>query len=236
MKVAGIQMDIAWERPEENFRRADPLLERAAAEGAHADAVRAFLADRARRLGIRLLGGYAEPGERRPMNACSIYGPDGAEILHYRKIHPFTLAAEHEHYDGGDALPTAEIEGVRVTPLICYDLRFPEPFRAAAAETDLFVVIANWPERRADAWRALGRARAIENQAFLLAVNRVGEGGGADHSGDSALYDPFGHGETAPAGEVAIVPGDADPAAVADARRRFSFLADRRPEVYRGLR
>ena len=116
----------------------------------------------------------------------------GLEVLRYHKIHPFSYAGEHEHYAGGEALLSAEVEGVRVTPVICYDLRFPELFRAAADRTDLFVVIANWPEKRAHAWRTLLLARAIENLAFVLGVNRVGTGGGEPHSGDSALVDPYG--------------------------------------------
>lgn len=249
MRVHGLEFDIAWEDPATNFQRAEGLVGDAARGGAHfvvlpemfatgfsmnaeevvgyAQEIRAFLSGLARETGIHLLGGYAEPGDPKPRNASSIYDPAGGEVLHYAKIHPFTLAREQEHYSGGDAVATVEIEGVRVTPFICYDLRFPEPFRAAADRTDLFVVIANWPEKRREAWSALLKARAIENQAFVLGVNRIGHGGGEPHSGDSALLDPFGQ----DCGLAAEVSGEA----VAEARERFSFLADRRPDVYREL-
>ena len=108
-------------------------------------------------------------------------------------------------------------------------------FCAAAKDTDLFLVIANWPERRSDAWRTLLCARAMENQAFVLGVNRVGEGGGQPHRGDTALLDPFGRTIDEASVDPAVVRGEVDPAAVAESRRHFGFLADRRPDLYRRL-
>jgi len=257
MIVAGIQMDIAWEEPEENIDRAGQAVVRAVGAGADlivlpemfatgftmkaeravesTEIARTFLSELARRAGVHLLGGYAEPAGGLPRNACSTFDPTGEEVLHYQKIHPFTLAGEEKHYDGGAALATVMVGGVRVTPLICYDLRFPEPFRIAAERTDLFVVIANWPAKRSHAWRTLLMARAAENQCYVLGVNRVGEGGGEPHSGDSMLVDPFGNAIATASREPTIVVGEVDPARVADARERFSFLADRRPDVYAKL-
>lgn len=260
MIVAGLQLDIVWESPDANFDLASALAERAVRAGArllvlpemfatgfsmdaaavapHAERIRAFLADLANRQQAWVMGGYAEPAasaDARPRNACSLFDPQGREQARYHKIHPFSLAGEHEHYDGGTALHTVEVEGVRVTPLICYDLRFPEPFRAAAPNTDLFCVVANWPAKRRDAWRLLLRARAVENQCYVLGVNRVGEAGGLPHSGDSGLVDPFGN-VLVGAQEVAtVINGPVDPEAVAAARAQFSFLADRRPDVYDAL-
>ena len=264
MIVAGLQTDIAWEDPQENFRRVDALAEgllkgegdarrphllvlpemfatgfsmEARKVAAFAGETRDFLADLARRHSVAVLGGYAEPGSPRPANACSLFGPDGSELLHFRKLHPFSLAGEQEHYTPGDSLATAEVAGARVTPFICYDLRFPEPFRAAAAGTHLFCVIANWPAKRREPWSLLLRARAIENQAYVLGVNRVGPGGGEPHSGDSVLLDPLGQvvaeakGEEAPGAFMGAV----DPETVAAIRGRFTFLRDRRPDLYRRL-
>jgi len=129
---------------------------------------------------------------------------------------------------------TVEVEGVMVTPLICYDLRFPEPFRAAAAETDLFCVIANWPESRRYHWRTLLKARAIENQAFVLGVNRVGIGDGLEYSGDSVFLDPLGEDlAVVVPGSEGCYCGDVDATEVSRIREQFSFLKDRRPEVFR---
>jgi hypothetical protein len=157
MKVAGVQMDIVWEDPEENFPRAREMAGEAAGEGARLivlpemfatgfsmnanlvagfwEETRDFLSGLARELSVFVLGGYGEPADPRPANACSIFDPTGNEILHYRKMHPFSMAEEHLHYLAGEAVETVTVEEVRVTPLICYDLRFPEPFRLAAVDT-----------------------------------------------------------------------------------------------------
>jgi predicted amidohydrolase len=257
MIVAGLQLDIAWEDLAVNFDRADRLAEQAAAAGArllvlpemfatgfavhseevpqHAESVRDQLRELARRHGTWVLGGYAEPGKDKLLNSCSLMSPDGGEALHYSKIHPFSLAGEQQRYAGGDRIQTVEIEGVRVTPFICYDLRFPEIFRAAADSTELFVVIANWPERRGHAWRTLLGARAIDGQAWLLGVNRVGEAEGVSHRGDSALVDPMGEVVAELVAEPGVVIGEVDPDRVHQIRDRFGFLDDRRRELYSRL-
>lgn len=259
--VAGLQLDLAWENVEANRAlaarevlaaaqtgaRLVALPEmfatgfsmRAEAMAAHADATLAFLADTARTAGVWLLGGLAVPGDGRdprPRNRAVLMDPQGAVALTYDKIHPFSLAGEHHHYAGGEAVPSVVVEGLRVTVLICYDLRFPELFRARAADTDLFVVIANWPERRRHHWSSLLVARAIENQAFVLGVNRVGDGDGLHYTGDSALIDPLGVVTGAPPGVQARVAGGVSAEAVLEVREKFGFLSDRRPDVYRTLR
>ena len=257
MIVAGIQLDIAWEDPDTNLARAAVLLQNAVGRGAqllvlpemfatgfsmraeamaaHAATIRTFLAGTASAYGVWVVGGFAEPGQRRPANACALFDPDGREVLNYRKIHPFSPAHEPEHYESGDRLLTRLVDGVRVTPVICYDLRFPELFRAAAADTDLFLVVANWPIRRADAWRTLLSARAIDCQCWVLGVNRVGEAEGHPHRGDTSLVDPWGRVTATLADEPGVVLGEVDPELVRECRGRLPFLRDRRPEVYRRL-
>ncbi len=258
MIVAGLQLDIAWEDPEENFARAAELTREAAAGGArlvalpemfatgfsvrspavadHADAIRQFLSDLAREHGVWVLGGYAEPTDARPVNSCSLLTPAGDEVLHYRKVHPFTLAGEGKVFDGGDCIHTAEVESVRITPLICYDLRFPELFRAAALQTDLFVVVANWPVRRSHAWRTLLAARAIDCQAWALGVNRVGDDGEGIHfQGDTALVDPMGEVVSSLSEIPGVVAGEVEATRVRELREKLGFLADRRPELYAKL-
>lgn len=265
MIVAGLQTDIVWEDPTENFRRVEAkvkgLMEGSdTLEGEKPDLVvlpemfatgfsmnaekvaeyagetRDFLGTLASRYSVHVMAGYAEPAVDLAANACSLVTPAGQELLHYKKIHPFSLAKEEEHYLGGDDVLSAEVAGVRVTPFICYDLRFPEPFRPAARGTDLYCVIANWPDKRRSAWSALLRARAIENQAYVLGVNRVGLGSGEPHAGDSALLDPMG--ETVDAAEPYredVVLGPVEPREVAKVRRQLGFLKDRRPDLYRSL-
>ena len=258
IKVAGVQMDIVWERPAENFRRAEAETKEAVDEGARlvvlpemfatgfsmnaelvsgfAEEIRGFLSDLSARLAVFIVAGFTEPDDPMPANVASIFDPAGREVLKYRKIHPFSLAGEEKHFLAGESVETVEVEGVRVTPLICYDLRFPEPFRLAAVNTDLFCVIANWPRSRRQHWSALLKARAIENQAFVLGVNRTGTGDGLEYSGDSVLVHPMGEElATVEPGSVGCCTGEVDAIEVARIRKQFSFLRDRRPEVYREL-
>jgi predicted amidohydrolase len=122
---------------------------------------------------------------------------------------------------------------VRVTPFVCYDLRFPEPFRTAAADTDVYAVVANWPDERREHWRTLLRARAIENQAYVVGVNRVGDGGRLHYAGDSAAISPLGEVLAEGDDRERVLFADIDPATVARLRSRFPALDDRRPEAYR---
>lgn len=259
MRVALIQLDLAWEDVEENHRRADRRLREAAAAGARLAVLpemftcgfsmeprmaepddgptETFLREVAAGLDLWILAGrpgLAPPGaaDQRPVNLALLVAPDGT-IRRYAKLHPFSFAGEHEHYQSGDVVVTWTVEGLRITPFICYDLRFPEPFRLAAEDTDLYAVIANWPERRRSHWRALLRARAIENLAYVAGVNRAGEGGGLVYAGDSALVSPWGDAlATAAFGESVLV-REVEPGEVARARADFPALKDRRREGYR---
>lgn len=257
LPVAALQTDIAWEDPSVNFPRAAALARQARAAGArlvalpemfatgftmnaagaaaHAEDTRRFLAELARELDLWIIGGYVESGLERPRNTCALFDPAGDERLRYHKLHPFAYAGEDRHYAAGEALATANLEGLRVTPLICYDLRFPEPFRAAARHTDLFVVIANWPQARREHWTTLLKARAIENQCYVLGVNRVGEGDGLVYTGDSALFDPLGELLASASRRPGVISGAVDPSSVATLRHRFPSLADRRPDLYASL-
>jgi predicted amidohydrolase len=255
MRLALVQMDIAWEDVAENHRRASRHLESAKAGGARLailpemfstgfsmDAARIaqppggpserFLRDEARRLDLWILASVPEQGEPAPRNMAMLVSPAG-EVVRYAKIHPFSYAGEHRVYAAGDRVVTADVEGVRVTPLVCYDLRFPEPFRTAAAETDLFVVVANWPDQRREHWRALLRARAIEDQAYVAGVNRSGDGNGLHYAGDSAVIAPLGETLVEADDSEQVVFADVEPEVVKKLRTRFPALEDRRPTAYR---
>ena len=111
---------------------------------------------------------------------------------------------------------------------VCYDLRFADEFWALATEVDAYFVVANWPAKRRVHWSALLRARAIENQAYVVGVNRVGAGGGLDYSGDSAIIDPLGEVLATGAGVETMLLADLDAAHVDATRGHFRFLQDRR--------
>jgi predicted amidohydrolase len=116
---------------------------------------------------------------------------------------------------------------VRVALFVCYDLRFVEEFWNCAAETDLYLVPANWPETRREHWLALLQARAIENQAYVVGVNRVGTGGSLVYSGDSRIFGPLG--ETIATGNATedILFADVSCEYVATTRQNFPFMKDR---------
>lgn len=117
--------------------------------------------------------------------------PDGT-VKTYNKKHTFTLAGEHKVYTAGRNLELITYKGWKIRPLICYDLRFPVWARNTD-EYDVLLYVANWPDRRVTAWDALLKARAIENMAYCIGVNRTGlDGNGHHYSGHSAIYDVLG--------------------------------------------
>jgi len=118
--------------------------------------------------------------------------PDGSYEC-YDKRHLFALGQEHHTYAPGKKKLIVELKGWKICPVICYDLRFPVFLRNVDNEYDLLVIVANWPERRSLHWRTLIPARAVENQAYVIGVNRVGhDGNEVYHSGDSMCIDANG--------------------------------------------
>jgi len=116
---------------------------------------------------------------------------------YYDKRHLFAYAGEHEHYSPGNRRLVAQVKGWRILLLTCYDLRFPvwsrQQLKNQTPEFDAIIYVANWPDRRSLAWRTLLQARAIENQCYVIGVNRVGnDGNGLYHSGFTSVIDPLG--------------------------------------------
>ena len=190
-----------------------------------------FLREQAARHGVWICGSCPEvpvgsPGGR-PYNTLVLAGPSG-QTHRYRKIHPFTFSGEHEHFNAGTELVTVQIDDLRLGLFVCYDLRFADEFWQLAKHVDAYVVVANWPESRRLHWQSLLQARAIENQAYVIGCNRVGEGGGLVYSGDSRIVDPLGELVVSGAREEALLVADVRADHVADVRTRFRFLPDRR--------
>lgn len=125
-------------------------------------------------------------------NRMLVYGPKGFSGA-YDKKHLFRMAGEDQHYVAGKDTLTLDIKGWKISFWICYDLRFPVWMRNTGLKYDLAVIPANWPERRSQHWRKLLQARAIENQSYVMGVNRIGEdGNGIQYSGDTLITDPLG--------------------------------------------
>jgi omega-amidase len=171
---------------------------------------RAWLLAQAAALDAMVGGSVAVSDRGRFYNRFMLATPAG-DVHVYDKRHLFRLGGEHRSYSAGSHALIVEWRGVRLCPLVCYDLRFPV-FSRRRPELDynLVLYVASWPEPRTDAWSALLRARAIENQAFCVGVNRVGEdGGGKQYRGASVALDFFGHplldlGDRADVGTVAL--------------------------------
>ena len=163
----------------------------------------------------------------RPTNTCVFVNTNGIAGM-YDKVRPFALAGEDALVEAGQEPCTVTIDGVRVTPFVCFDLRFPGLFWNTAQQTDLFIVPANWPSSRADQWTALLRARAIETQAYVLGVNRIGtDGNRVRHSGQSAAFDPMGNAIVSFGEQEGLVLADIDANRVARLREQFPVRTDR---------
>lgn len=160
---------------------------------------------------------------------------DGEKVvLDYAKIHPFSYSGEDKVYRAGENLVQAQVKDIRIGGYICYDLRFPEIFSAMRDQYEAIMVIANWPETRAEQWKTLLKARAIENQAYVIAVNRVGDGDGLHYIPGSHVYDWLGRDVSIRVSEKLRV-ADIDPGAVRHARTEFPQTNDRKNTFYKML-
>jgi len=256
MRVHLLQMDLVWEDKAANHAGARSMLndasvsagdlvvlpemfdtgfsfkvERTADTGGE---TLGFLVDLAKAFGVWVHGGrtvVSADGEH-GLNRCEVVGPSGEVACSYDKIHPFSYGRESERFVGGDKVVTYGWgEGdaaLRVCPAICYDLRFPELFRRGLdLGAEAFAVGANWPAARAAHWRALSIARAIENQAFVFAVNRVGSDPSLSFRGGSVVVDPKGELLGELGDDAGVLSVEVDPRAVRDWRAEFPAWRDR---------
>ncbi|MBT2493093.1 carbon-nitrogen family hydrolase [Streptomyces sp. ISL-96] len=163
-------------------------------------------------------------------NTSLVFSPAGELVRTYRKIHRFGFdKGEAVMMGAGEEVVTVSAAGLTFGLGTCYDLRFPELFRALVdAGAQAFVVPAGWPARRREHWTLLARARAVENQAYVLACGTAGTHAGVEQAGHSIVVDPWGEvlAEAGTAEEVLVV--DLDPAKVASTREQFPALKDRR--------
>jgi len=153
--------------------------------------------------------------------------PDGSYKL-YDKRHTFTLAKEDETYTAGTERLIVDYKGWKICPLVCYDLRFPVWARNTV-DYDLLIYVANWPEKRVNAWDALLKARAIENMSYCVGLNRTGEDGdGYVYNGHSAAYDPLGNEITElNRSDVFIAEFSIEKESLTEVRTKLKFLQDR---------
>ena len=216
MKVSLIQMDPVWEDPSQNREKAERLIRKASGadlvvlpemfstgfvtepEGiaeSDEDESLALMKKLSAELGCAIAGSIAvrerECGAYR--NRFYFVKPDGT-IAYYDKRHLFTYGGEHHHFKAGEKRVIVEHCGMRILLQVCYDLRFPVFSRNRRGEEryDMILYVASWPQTRIGAWDALLKARAIENQCYVAAVNRVGSDPFNVYCGHSVLIDPYG--------------------------------------------
>ncbi len=171
-------------------------------------------------------------------NHYVIVSQEGKIILDYIKFHPFSYGDEDKYFDKGDKVYCCNIGDFNIGSVICYDLRFPEPFQVMSEVCDLIIVPANWAAERVEHFIALNKARAIENQCYIAAVNCVGDMNNEYFSGDSRLYDPDGH-ECVPYTHINLYESDLflfeQDNNVGAVRNAFPMKKDRREELYKIL-
>ena len=211
LKIGLVQHDIIWEDKTANFKKIRRMISSRKADifilpemfatgytnksgqffektGGETES---FLKETALKKQCYIGGGWIEKNPSgKPFNSYSIASPEGKITVRYRKIHPFSYAGEDKNYSAGEKTVLFKIGNFRLSIGICYDLRFPELFRSLAGKTDIFLLPANWPKERIHQFEILLAARSIENQCVMAAVNRVGQAGGIEYNGQSALYFP----------------------------------------------
>ena len=254
VNVISLQLDIAWENKKSNFDNVRRLLARAAPEKdslvvlpemfatgftmnaaamaeEYGGETEQFLASAAEEFGVCLIGGAPMRGrDGKARNKALAFSPTGDLLAFYAKMRPFTPGGESKHYAAGERPTVFDWQGWKVALFVCYDLRFPEIFREATAahRPHLFTVIANWPVKRIHHWTRLLPARAIENQAYVVGVNRVGTDPQHVYNGRSVIVDYHGEILADAADREGCISSRLDLTALEKYRTGVPFLADMR--------
>jgi predicted amidohydrolase len=260
VQVIGCQFDIAWEDKQANFDQVQALLRNVSvepgalivlpemfatgfsmnvekiAEPPHGP-TQQFLSQLVRDTRAYVIGGIAtKNADGRGRNEALVVDPQGNEILRYCKLHPFSFGGEDRHYDCGEATCFFSWGPFRVAPFVCYDLRFPEVFRHETRRgAQVLVVIANWPAARDAHWQTLLRARAIENQAYVIGVNRVGSDPKLTYLGHSLILDPRGATLAAAGEDAQLIEANLQIEPLLEYREQFPALRDMREEYLRRI-
>jgi len=258
LKVSLAQMDVLLGSPDENLAKARSMTAYAAKQGADVvvlpelwstgydlenaaayatpidRGIFAEMASLANEHNICVLGSCLSLlGPGKFGNTAVFFDRDGKALGEYTKIHLFRLMDEHKYLSAGDHLTIVETSWGKAGLAICYDLRFPEVFRAyALAGVRIVFLPAEWPHPRLSHWRMLLRARAIENQMYVAACNRVGASKDTRFCGHSCIIDPWGE-IVAEAGEdEELLTAESEMDRVDQVIARIPVFADRRPEIY----
>jgi len=248
MKIGLVQYSPIWENPEESILKIESLLKTSAskfdllilpemtltgftmnaekfAEEIDGIGTKYFMNLSARLL-TNIFAGIIERDRKNIFNSL-VHFENGIIKARYRKIHPFSYAKEDKSYTAGKEIVITKINHTKFGLSVCYDLRFPELYRFYAKErADVLIDIANWPIPRIDHWKTLLKARAIENQCFMIGVNRVGNDPFNTYNGCSAVYDPLGNEIVIVENDEKIIECEIDLEKVNETRNKLPFLQD----------
>jgi len=252
MRLSLIQFDISWENPEENIAKVGKLVSIVGEFGcdilvlpemwpcgftmnsdAHVFGVPAleYMADLAQRQNCHIMGGVPTKVDGGQENQAVWIDATGTIRGRYSKIKTFTFAQEDHFFQSGKEVAFWQLEDLIISPFIspfiCYDLRFPELARKAMPQAQVLIYMASWPAPRIHHWRHLLRARAIENQCYVVGVNRIGQdGNGWDYCGSSVVIDPMGRIILDADDQEGVYTIDLSANQVTQTRKNFPFLAD----------
>jgi predicted amidohydrolase len=249
MKIGLLQYSPEWENPEANISKIKSILDVSLSDediivfpemtltgftmnsekfAEELDGIGTrFFMDLARQTKKHVFAGIIEKDNFEIYNTIVHFDFQGLVAARYRKIHPFTFANEQKYYSAGKNIVISKIDNYGIGLSVCYDLRFPELYRLYAKErVSLMINIANWPVKRIEHWKQLLKARAIENQCFVIGVNRVGSDPYNEYNGFSGVFDPMGEEIVLIKGEEKLISTEINPDRVNDVRTQLPFLAD----------
>lgn len=249
MKIALIQFSPIWEEKETNMEVIERIIGNlevgtsiiifpemtltgftmnVAENGEEIDGIGIkYFMNMASKLKIDVFAGVIEKADLKFFNSLFHFDSKGFIKAVYRKIHPFTLAEENKHLERGKKIVSTNYNNHKIGLSICYDLRFPELYRFYAKENaEILINIANWPNKRIEHWKTLLKARAIENQCYMIGVNRIGSDPYQEYNGCSAVIDPMGKEVILVDNDNKILYANIDFSFVNEVREKFGFLND----------
>ncbi|KRL11018.1 carbon-nitrogen family hydrolase [Lentilactobacillus otakiensis] len=259
IKIALAQLDIVFGDPDKNFAQIEPNVQNAAEQQADiivfpemwntgydltrldkvadkdGQRTQQLLSELAKKYQITVHGGSVSTAKHGAFyNTTYIFGPDGTLLTTYDKVHLFGLMHEDDYLAAGVEEDHFQINGINAASVICYDIRFPEWLRTLSLDDSrILFVPAEWPTSRIPQWRRLLAARAIENQSFVVAVNRVGSDPDNPFGGHSGIYNPMGDELLTLDDQPRLKTFTIDTKETDDARGFMPVFDDRRPELYR---
>ena len=253
--IIGIaQMDIVWEDSKANMNKVEAFVKKAsegkvelilfpemALTGFTMDVHKLFLLEEeiiswiknvAINNNINIGLGYAIRIDKKGENKYIFVSKEGEILVKYIKIHPFSYGGEDDKYYSGKEICICKINELKVSSFICYDLRFPEIFQIASKKAQVITVAASWPKSREEHWITLLKARAIENQCYVIGINRIGVGDGLEYNGASIFVDPNGEILNDINSKEELIIRDLKIEKISEVRDRFDIKKDRRDDLY----